>query len=107
MNAIKRLQEAGKVQAECRGAFTGTAVGASLQPEVLGRVVQLFWLEGSEQCPDQGLTWITEDYMKFENALGSGKFWKLGHFDQDCMQIRAEIRWNHVTSFRWSVNSGP
>lgn len=30
--------------------------------------------------------------MTFENALSSGKFWNLGHFDWECMQIRAEIR---------------
>lgn len=44
-----------------------------------------FWLERAEQCPDQDLTGITEDYMTFDNALGSGKFWKLVHFGQDRM----------------------
>jgi len=96
ISAIKRLQKAGEVPAGCRGALTGTAVGAPLQPGVLG------W-----QCPERGLTGINEDYTKLENALGSGKFWKPVCFDQDCMQIRDEIRWTHVTSFCWSVSSGP
>lgn len=44
--------------------------------------------------------------MTFENALSSGKFWNLGRFDWECMQIRAEIRWNNVTGCHWSLKSG-